>query len=79
MDEVLYGSIAINIPANSRIFQNQYHRMVLVYDPPGTTVAPVFQVANLAGLGSVSVYLDNLEIYVLPEEGCVSNRMLYGR
>ncbi|MFH1741955.1 MAG: hypothetical protein ABIH23_23375, partial [bacterium] len=78
LDGSMDGSIATNIPANSRIFQDEYDRMVLIYDPPETTVIPVFQVANLAGFGNVTVYLDNLEIYVLPEGGCVSNSVLYG-
>lgn len=78
LDGSMDGSIATNIPANSAIFQGKYQRMVLLYDPPGMTVAPVLQVANL-GLGQqVSVYVDNLEIYLLPKDGCVPNSLLYG-
>jgi len=72
------GSIATNIPANSDIFEDGYHRMVLLYDPPGESIVPVFQVANLPGTENVLIYVDNLEIYLLPKEGCVPNSLLYG-
>ncbi len=38
----------------------------------------MFQVANLPGTENVLIYLDNLEIYLLPQEGCVPNGLLYG-
>jgi len=72
------GSIATNIPANSGIFEDGYHRMVLLYDPPGNTIVPLFQVANLPGTENVLIYVDNLEIFLLPKEGCVPNSLLYG-
>ena len=78
LDGSMDGSIATNIPANSAIFEGGYDRMVLLYDPPGSTVIPVFQVANLAGDENVLVYLDNLEIYLLPKEGSVPNALLHG-
>jgi|GEM_PF-6495446 hypothetical protein len=71
------NSIATNIPANSELFLNEYQRMMVVYDPPGTTVIPAFQVANLAGNQSVTVYLDNMEVFLLPEEGSVPNFLFY--
>jgi hypothetical protein len=72
------GSIGTNIPANSGIFEDGYHRMVLLYDPPGNTIVPLFQVANLPGTENVLIYVDNLEIFLLPKEGCVPNSLLYG-
>ncbi|MFH1743288.1 MAG: hypothetical protein ABIH23_30145 [bacterium] len=73
------GSIATNIPANSSIFEDGYHRMVLLYDPPGESIVPVLQVANLSGTENVLIYIDNLEIYLLPKDGCVPNHLLYGQ
>ena len=78
LDGSMDGSIATNVPANSGIFQGAYHRMVLVYDPPGTTILPAFQVANLSGEQEVSVYLDNLEIYLLPRGISIPSDLLYG-
>ena len=78
LDGSMDGSIATNIPANSAIFEGGYDRMVLLYDPPGSTIIPVIQVSNLTGEENVLVYLDNLEIYLLPKEGSVPNALLHG-
>ena len=78
LDGSMDGSIATNIPADSAIFRNKYHRMVLVYDPPGTTIVPVFQVANQPGEQALSVYLDNLEVFLLPRDVSISSNLLYG-
>ena len=79
LDGSFDGSIATNIPADSAIYQEGWQRMTLIYDPPGTTLVPVFQVANLPGKQTIQVYLDNLEVYLLPIEGNVPARLLYGR
>ena len=78
LDGSMDGSIATNIPADSAIFRDKYRRMVLVYDPPGTTIVPVLQVANLPGEQALSVYLDNVEIYLLPRGVSVASDLLYG-
>ncbi|MFH1740451.1 MAG: protease inhibitor I42 family protein [bacterium] len=78
LDGSMDGSIATNIPANSAVFLDEYDRMVLVYDPPGTTIMPVVQVANQPGQQDVSVYLDNLEIYLLPRDVSIPSNLLYG-
>lgn len=67
LDGSMDGSIATNIPANSHIFQDRYHRMFVLFDPPGNSVTPVFQVSNLNGDQTLVVYMDNLEIYSLPK------------
>ncbi|HPO09400.1 MAG TPA: hypothetical protein PLZ55_12080, partial [bacterium] len=72
------GSIATNIPANSGVFEDGYHRLVLLYDPPGNSIVPVVQVANLPGTENVLVYLDNLEIYLIPADANVPGRLLRG-
>jgi hypothetical protein len=66
LDGSLDGSIATNIPSNSALFQDQYQRMVLLYDPPGSSIVPVFQVSNLQGTQTIQVHLDNYEIYLIP-------------
>ncbi|MFH1739816.1 MAG: carboxypeptidase regulatory-like domain-containing protein [bacterium] len=68
LDASMDGSIATNIPANSQIFMDGYQRMVLIFDPPGTSVIPILQVANLPGTGPVEVYLDNIEVFITPKE-----------
>jgi len=73
------GSIGTNIPANSGIFADGYHRMVLLYDPPGTSIVPVFQVANLPGTEIVFIYIDNLEIFLIPEDANIPGRLLHGQ
>ncbi|MFH1742184.1 MAG: hypothetical protein ABIH23_24535 [bacterium] len=78
LDGSMDGSIATNVPADSTGFQDEYGRLVLVYNPPGTTITPIIQVSNLGGDRNALVYLDNLEIYLLPWEGSVSNHLLYG-
>ncbi|MFH1743287.1 MAG: hypothetical protein ABIH23_30140 [bacterium] len=78
LDGSMDGSIGTNIPANSGIFQDAYNRMVLLYNPPGTSITPVVQIANLPGRENVLIYLDNLEIFLLPKDGCVPNILLYG-
>jgi len=55
------SSIATNIPANSSLFADGYHRMVLLYDPPGESFVPVVQVANLPGIENVPSCLLNGE------------------
>ena len=49
LDGSMDGSIGTNIPANSGIYKDEYHRITLLYNPPGTTITPVFQVANIPG------------------------------
>jgi formylglycine-generating enzyme required for sulfatase activity len=78
LDGSMDGSIATNIPADSAIFQGEYQRMVLIFDAPGTAIMPVVQVANLRGDEALSVYLDNVEIYLLPRGVSIPSDMLYG-
>ena len=75
LDGGMDGSIATNQPANSNVYFDKYQRMVVVYDPPGNTIVPIFQLANLSNLIPVTVYLDNIEIFLLPRE---DYRRFYG-
>lgn len=67
LDGSMDGSIATNIPANSSMFQDGYHRMLVLYDPPGDSVIPIFQVSNISDSQTIIVYFDNLEVYRLPK------------
>ncbi|MFH1742716.1 MAG: choice-of-anchor Q domain-containing protein [bacterium] len=78
LDGSMDGSIATNIPANSAIFQGNYQRLTLIYNPPGTTVAPVFQIANRELGQNVTLYLDNVEVYLISKSACVPGYFLYG-
>ena len=79
LDGSMDGSIATNIPANSQLYEGTWKRMMLAYDPPGNSIVPIFQVANTADGRSVKVYLDNLEIYLVPRTGDLLNRLLDGK
>lgn len=71
------GSLATNIPARSGIFTNGYKRMVLLYDPPSDgTVTPLFQAAGLDGV--TTLFLDNVEIYLIPKNGSIQAQLLNG-
>ncbi len=76
LDGSLDGSIATNIPVNSVQFQDGYHRMLVLYDPPGTSVIPVFQVANTSSSDALVVYFDNLEVYRLPAGEGIPSELL---
>ena len=78
LDGSFDGSLGTNIPADSGIYKDGYQRMVLLYNPPGTTVTPVFQVANLHGENDVSVYLDNLEVFLIPEGVQIPSDLFFG-
>ncbi len=78
LDSSFDGSVAANIPANSNIFMDRFHRIIMVYDTPSTAITPIFQVANLAGDGDVTIYLDNVEIYSINKVGSVPNQIFYG-
>ncbi|MFH1742043.1 MAG: formylglycine-generating enzyme family protein, partial [bacterium] len=78
LDGSMDGSIGTNIPANSRMYKDAYQQMVLLYDPPGTAVIPVIQVANMPGQQNLSVYIDNLEIFSIPRGIQIPSDLLYG-
>ena len=52
--------------------------MVLLYDPPGESIVPVVQVANLPGTENVLIHVDNLEVFLIPEDTNVPGRLLHG-
>ncbi len=78
LDGSMDGSIGTNIPADSGIFQENYQRLTLLYDPPGSSVFPILQLANQMGTDEVTVYVDNLEVYLLPNTGSVPAELLSG-
>lgn len=69
------NSVGTNIPNNSQIFMNEFKRMVITFDPPGDLVAPIFQVSNVGNIEPVTVYMDNIEVILLPRD---KNRSIYG-
>ncbi len=77
LDGSMDRSIATVIPNDSAIFKDRYHCMPLIFDPPGTSVAPVFQVAN-SGVNDVILYLDRVEVYRILEDGYVPSAFLRG-
>ena len=78
LDGSMDGSIATNIPANSQLYQGAWQRMMLVYDPPGNSIVPIFQVANTSHDQPVNIYLDNVEVSLIPRTGSLLNRLLAG-
>ncbi len=79
LDGSMDGSIATNIPVDSSVFQGSYNYQLLVYDPPGTSITPVIQVANIPGEQVVSVFFDRLEVYTIPEKDLPLYQLLYGK
>lgn len=75
LDGSLNGSIAANIPANSALFKNQYQWMTLLYDPPHNSLVPIVQLANTNGAQSVSLYLDAIEVYLLPNDASIPSSL----
>lgn len=72
------GTLTLNTQFDSGEYVNQYRRISVVIDPKNNLMFPVFQVANIPGSQSVTVYVDHLEIYVLPKDSVVNNSFLAG-
>ncbi len=77
LDASMDGSIATNIRTDSAQLERKYKRIVLVYKAPSGSCVPAFQVANLGTANSVSVYLDNVEIYLLPRGTEIQTDLLF--
>lgn len=76
-DGAFDGSIATAIPARGSNFIDGYKRMVLLYDAPNDgSIVPLFQAAGLDV--ETTVYVDNVEIYLVPTEGTVPARLFNG-
>ena len=61
--------VATNGPANSSPFTNQYKRLSVLYLPPTTGFTPILQVVNSSETRTVTVYVDNFDVYLLAP-GC---------
>lgn len=77
-DGAFDGSLATNIVADSGGFRAGYRKMAMIYAAPGGAAAPIFQSANTAGAGDVTVYLDKLEVYAIHPNSFMSTGILYG-
>lgn len=75
MDAVGAGSVASFIPINSSSFLNQYRRLQFLYNADSDDILPIIQVVHRSG-GSVNVYLDNFEVYAIPDGTMVSAEFL---
>lgn len=76
-DGTFDGSIATTIPARGNNFVDGYKRMVLLYDAPNDgSITPLFQAAGLDE--ETVVYIDNVEIYLIPTDGNIPVRLLNG-
>ncbi len=76
LDAANDGSISTDFLQNSVVLKEGYHRMVTLYDPAANSVAPVFQVANVSGIESATVYLDNLKILRLAKGKTTTGALL---
>ncbi|MBZ0255254.1 hypothetical protein K8I31_04285 [bacterium] len=72
------GSIQLNLEYNSEKYMGEYHTVVMLYQPTSDAVIPIIQIANPESNSSVAVYVDNVEIYSIPEEGNIPVSLLYG-
>ncbi|MBI1387350.1 MAG: hypothetical protein GC154_02750 [bacterium] len=71
LDASLNGTIAADIPANSGIFSPADGTLSVILNAPSGAVVPVVQLANLTGGGNVILYVDEVEVYLLPNSGGV--------
>jgi len=65
VDAAVTGSVASYIPANSAVFVNRYRRIQFLYNADSDDILPIFQVVHVSG-GAVNVYIDNIEVYLIP-------------
>ncbi len=78
LDSSMDGSIATNAISDTATIQNGYEYRGVLFQVPKGGVFPVVQLSNLSGREEVSVYLDNLEIYLIPDEGTVPGWLFSG-
>ena len=78
IDGAMDGSHIANTPAYTALNPNQYNRLSITYDPPGSTVIPILQTANPTGFDTAKTYIDNLKIYLLPKTALIPVSLLYG-
>jgi len=83
LDGSMDGSIGTNVCADSGVYGNEYHRMVLLYDPHGTTVSPIIQVASVPDRQPtstlfVTVYVDNVEVFLISNDASVPGYLFVG-
>jgi hypothetical protein len=77
LDSSLNGSAASTMIADSGEIQNGYQRMLLLYNPPSGTAAPIVQVANMSGIEEVGVLLDTVEAYVISADAVWSSELFF--
>ncbi|HQH73289.1 MAG TPA: hypothetical protein PK360_14545, partial [bacterium] len=56
---------SFNGPANGSPFHNRYRRMSTLYVPPTTGFQPFIQIYNTSQSRTLTVYLDNFDVYLL--------------
>lgn len=62
------GSIATLIPASAQSFMAKERRITMMYEPDsGNILTPIIQVAASGTSGTVTVYVDKLEIFTLED------------
>ncbi|RJP29339.1 MAG: hypothetical protein C4527_11110 [Candidatus Omnitrophota bacterium] len=79
LDGSMDGSLAMSLTMKSDRFVEDYKRMVLLYDPPGTTIVPLVQAVGSSEGENVTVYLDQLEILLIPPNEPIPSEMFYGK
>ncbi len=72
------GTLSLNTQVDSGQHVDNFSRMVALIQPKSRRVFPVFQVANIPGSQTVTTYIDELEIFVLPKDSNVRNSFLAG-
>lgn len=70
--------IATNYPDNEAYFNNQYMRLQTFCVPPSAGFQPVIQVVNTSQTESLTVYLDNFDVYFIDPNRYYSGNFLDG-
>lgn len=73
-----YQFISTTTPNNGAFFEGQYKRLSGFFVPPSTGFRPLIQVLNTGSSQTATVYLDNLDVYLLDSERFYNARFLDG-
>ncbi len=79
LDASFDTSIGMNIVADSALFTTGYKVLTFHYNPPRGSLHPILQAANVSDAATpVTVYFDNLEVYLIDDADSVSGELLNG-
>ncbi len=76
IDQGPYTYVSTNSPFNGAVFQGGFQRLAVLVQPPSVGFIPLFQVYNPSETRTVTVFVDNFDIYLLDEDVCYPGEFL---